>query len=51
MNLLNKYIGKYREKYRESGDDSIFAYGWLSSWSGNFESSPLSDNFLKETVF
>jgi len=29
----------------ESDDDSIFAHEWRSSWSGNIESSPLSDNF------
>jgi len=47
--ILNKNIGKYLEKYRESGDDSIFARGWRSSGSGNIESSLLLDNFFKDT--
>jgi len=50
--LINKNILKCREKYRESGDDSLFARGWRSSRSGNIESSLLSDNFvLKDTFF
>jgi len=35
----------------ESGDDSIFARERRSSWSGNIESSPISDNFLKVFFF
>jgi len=50
--LLNKNIGKYREKYKKSDDYSIFARVWRSSRSRNIESSPLSDNlFLKKHFF